>query len=99
MRRGLLLPAAASILLWFAACGPQPLHVTLPAGAGVPALDYQATLDAALKSCRDVRTFSARLSLSGQAGSQRLRGDALVGISDGALRLEALAPGGSAAFI
>ena len=44
-------------------------------------------------------TLQGELSLSGKAGRQTLRGRALAGFAPGALRLEALAPFGSPAFI
>jgi hypothetical protein len=46
-----------------------------------------------------VTTLQAELSLSGKAGRQSVRGRALAGFAPGALRLEALAPFGSPAFI
>jgi hypothetical protein len=46
-----------------------------------------------------VTTLQAELNLSGKAGRQTVRGRALAGFAPGALRLEALAPFGSPAFI
>jgi hypothetical protein len=80
-----------------AACGPS--HLTLPTGPGTPAPDYAPAFATALVRCHDVRTLSAELALSGHAGAQRLRGRVLAGFAPGALRLEAVAPGGSPAFI
>lgn len=82
-----------------AACAPGARRIALPAGTGTPTSDYSAALTSALKACRDVRTLQAELSLSGQAGRQRLRGRVLAGFAPGALRLEAVAPFGSPAFI
>jgi hypothetical protein len=90
-----------AVATWSAvSCAPpgQP-HINFPAGAGSPAPDYAPAFAAALQRCRDVRTFSAALALSGRVGRQKLRGRVLAGLAPAALRLEALAPGGSPAFI
>jgi hypothetical protein len=71
----------------------------LPTGTGTPASDYASPFANALTHCRGVTTLQAELSLSGKAGRQTLRGRALAGFAPGALRLEALAPFGSPAFI
>lgn len=76
-----------------------PPRLSLPAGPGTPAADYAPAFAAALGRCRDVKTLSAELALSGHAGTQTLRGHVLAGLAEGALRLEAVAPGGSPAFI
>ena len=49
--------------------------------------------------CRDVQSLQAELALSGNAGPQKLRGRVLAGFAPGAMRLEAVAPFGSPAFI
>jgi hypothetical protein len=49
--------------------------------------------------CRDVHSLQAELALSGNAGPQKLRGRVLAGFAPGAMRLEAVAPFGSPAFI
>jgi hypothetical protein len=90
----------AAVMMWLAACAPRGLaRLTLPTGPGTPAPEYATAFATALTHCRDVRTFSAELALSGHAGAQKLRGRVLVGFAEGALRLEALAPGGNPAFI
>jgi hypothetical protein len=100
MRRTVQIALLACAALATAVCTPKGLpHLTLPTGPGTPAPDYATALATALIRCHDVRTLSAELSLSGHAGSQKLRGRVLVGLAPGVLRLEALAPGGSAAFI
>jgi hypothetical protein len=78
-------------------CGPP--RVTLPSGTGQPLLDYEPIFGAATASCRDVRTLTADLSLSGSAGRQRLRGHVIAGFAPGALRLEGVAPFGGPVFI
>jgi hypothetical protein len=92
-----LLAAAA---MFGTACAPHGLaHITLPSGPGAPAPEYATAYAPALSHCSDVRTFSAELSLSGHVGRQKVRGRVLAGMAPGALRLEALAPGGNPAFI
>lgn len=55
---------------------------------------------AATNGCRDVRTLTAEMGLSGRAGGQRVRGTLLAGLARGGrLRLEALAPFGQPVFI
>lgn len=71
----------------------------MPSGTGTPTSDYAAAFATALARCRGVATLQAELSLSGKAGRQPLRGRALAGFAPGALRLEAIAPFGSPAFI
>ena len=91
---------AFSILLiatWGTACGPPRL--VLPAGPGTPAADYAGALSSALAHCRAVRTLQAELGLSGRVGRQRIRGHVLGGFAPEALRLEAVSPLGSPAFI
>ena len=78
-------------------CGPR--RIALPAGAGTPTTQFATAFASALTHCRDVRTLQAELGLSGHVGGQRLRGRALAGFAPGALRLEAVAPFGSPAFI
>jgi len=78
-------------------CGPP--RVTLPSGTGQPRADYEPIFGAATASCRDVRTLTADLSLSGSAGRQRLRGHVIAGFAPGALRLEGVAPFGGPVFI
>jgi hypothetical protein len=100
MRRAVRSALLAGATMVVSACAPPGLaRIALPTGPGAPAPEYAAALASALNRCRDVRTFSAELSLSGHAGSQKLRGRVLVGMAQGALRLEALAPGGNPAFI
>jgi hypothetical protein len=71
----------------------------VPSGTGTPTSEYAAPFATALARCRGVGTLQAELSLSGKAGRQTLRGRALAGFAPGALRLEAIAPFGSPAFI
>jgi hypothetical protein len=79
------------------ACAPRPL--ALPTGAGSPSTDYASIFSQATAGCRDARTLTAELALSGRAGRQKLRGRVLAGLAPGALRLEGVAPFGAPAFI
>jgi hypothetical protein len=91
---GLALLAAAAAT----ACAPARLQ--LPSGDGDPFPSYAEAAREATAACREVRTLSAELGLSGRAGSQKLRGHATVGLSAPAsLRLEGAAPFGPPAFI
>src|SRR5581483_1330812 len=96
MRTPVLIAALVATALC-AACGPP--RIVLPTGQSAPLADFGAPLAAAGTHCAHITTFTAELSLSGQVGSERLRGRVLAGFGPGALRLEALAPGGSPAFI
>jgi outer membrane lipoprotein-sorting protein len=74
--------------------------VTLPTGDGAPFSDYATAWQDATRGCRDVRTLSAELSISGRAGKQRLRGHVLAGLAaPDRIRLEAAAPFGPPIFI
>jgi hypothetical protein len=75
-------------------------HLNLPIGSGIPRPDFAVLFDQATRMCRDVRTITAELSLSGRAGGQRLRGRVQAGLgAPSAVRLEALAPFGAPLFI
>jgi hypothetical protein len=81
-----------------AGCAPHPLR--LPAGPGTPFPDAATAFEQATAPCRDVRTLTAELSLSGRAGAQRIRGRVLAGLAEpAAIRLEGVAPFGPPAFI
>lgn len=99
MRRSVVLALPILILtISGMACGGAR-HITLPTGEGTPVADYASTFAAATARCRDVRTLQAELALSGRAGRRKLRGRVLAGLIPGALRLEAVSPFGSPAFI
>jgi hypothetical protein len=91
---GLALLAAAAAT----ACAPARLQ--LPSGDGEPFPSYAEAAREATAGCREVRTLSAELGLSGRAASQKLRGRATVGLAAPAsLRLEGTAPFGPPVFI
>jgi hypothetical protein len=81
-----------------AGCAARP--IALPSGPGLPDPDFQRTFDEATRACRSITSLTAELSLSGRAGSTRLRARILAGLaSPSAIRLEAVAPFGPPAFI
>jgi outer membrane lipoprotein-sorting protein len=74
--------------------------VTLPTGEGAPFPDYAPAWQDATRGCREVRSMSAELAISGRAGRQRLRGHVLAGLTaPDLIRLEAAAPFGPPLFI
>jgi hypothetical protein len=79
-------------------CSPRP--IVLPTGPARPMPDYARAFDEASAGCRDVRTMTAELSLSGRAASQKLRGRIIAGLErPGSMRLEGVAPFGQPVFI
>jgi hypothetical protein len=86
------------LLLAATACAPKP--ITLPTGDGVPYPDFAGALAASTAACRDVRSITAELGLSGRVGRTKLRGRALIGVAaPDSIRLEALAPFGPPVFV
>jgi outer membrane lipoprotein-sorting protein len=95
MRRLLLLLLLAS---GAGACASRGLQ--LPTGAGEAFPDYRQALQEATHACRDVRSLSAELAISGRVSGGKLRGRVLAGLAaPGRLRLEATAPFGPPVFI
>lgn len=81
-----------------AGCAPKP--IVLPSGDGTPYADFAQPLASATDWCRDIRTLTAELGLSGRVGGVKLRGRALVGVAvPDRIRLEALAPFGPPVFV
>lgn len=86
------------LILAVAACAPKP--IALPEGDGVPYPDFAEPFAVATAPCRDVRSITAELGLSGHVGRTKLRGRALVGLAaPDSIRLEALAPFGPPVFV
>jgi hypothetical protein len=91
VNRGIRLIAVA-LCLATASCAPR--LVTLPSGAGSAYPDYARPYELATERCRDVRSMAAVLSISGKAGSHRLRAKLDAGFEAPArVRLEFPAPG------
>ena len=66
--------------------------ITIPSDPGVPLAGFQQIHERVSAACRDVRTLTAEVGLSGQAGSQPLRGTLHVGFSrPRSMRLQMLA--------
>jgi hypothetical protein len=72
----------------------------MPEGPWTPDPSAPGIFEAASASCRGVRTLTAEIGVSGQAGPSRIRGRVIAGFEHGgALRLEAPAPFGAPIFI
>lgn len=97
-RRVLAACAAISAALTIAACGAR--RIELPSGAGAPAPEAATAYTDAIEACRGARTIRATLSLSGRAGSEKLRGDIDSGFAaPDSVRLEGRHPFGRPVFI
>ncbi|NOT25144.1 MAG: hypothetical protein HOP16_03480 [Acidobacteria bacterium] len=84
--------------LFLAACAPRLLSLPTDPGSTLP--DFERIHREATAGCSNVRTLTAELALSGRAGSQRVRGTAIVGFErPRSIRLEGVAPFGPPAFI
>jgi hypothetical protein len=80
------------------ACAPPRLQ--LPSGDGEAFPEYGQAWDEAARGCRDVRSLSAELAISGRVGSGKLRSRVIAGFAaPGRIRLEATAPFGPPVFI
>lgn len=80
------------------ACAPKA--PTLPSGTGTPFAGYASAYAEATAACRDVRTMTASMALSGKAGSTKLRGRIDAGFAAPArARLEGIAPFGKPVFV
>jgi outer membrane lipoprotein-sorting protein len=95
----LRLPAAlACLIVLSSACAPK--RFAPPSGPGAPYPDYAAAFDAATAACRQTKSITATIALSGRAGKQKLRGQVDAGLTgNGAARLEGRAPFGRPVFI
>ena len=91
--------AAACLAVLCVSCG-APALMKLPSGSGAPASDVNEALAEATAACRQVRTLSAEMAVSGVLRGRKVRGRLLVGISaPGSVRIEAVAPFGAPLFI
>jgi outer membrane biogenesis lipoprotein LolB len=81
-----------------AGCAPKTL--TLPTGPSTPISDPSAIVRDAVDHCKDVRSLTLEIGLSGKVGKTKLRGRLQAGFrAPDAIRLEAVAPFGAPFFI
>jgi hypothetical protein len=87
---------AASVLI--SACGPRTLQ--LPEGSGAPFPEHKEAFAASSAGCRDVKTLTAEIAVSGVVGRGKVRGRVIAGFDrPGRIRLEGVAPMGAPVFI
>jgi outer membrane lipoprotein-sorting protein len=92
--------AAAALLLIFIFIACAPKAPLLPSGGGAPLPEFASAYAQAAEGCDGVRTLSAVMSLSGRAGTQRLRGRIDAGFdAPDRIVLEAVAPFGKPFFL
>lgn len=90
----------AALFLLILAAGCAPKAPTLPSGGGTPFPGFQSAYAQATEGCAAVRSLSAVLSLSGRAGTQKLRGRIDAGLeAPDRIVLEAVAPFGKPFFV
>jgi outer membrane lipoprotein-sorting protein len=81
-----------------AACAPKA--PVLPGGASSPFPEFASAYHQATAACRDVKTLTASMAMSGKAGTTKLRGRVDAGFAAPArARLEGIAPFGKPVFI
>ena len=90
--------STGAAILWLAGCAHKP--PVLPSGNGTPFPGFAAAYDEATSQCRDVRTITVSIGLSGKAGATKLRGHIDAGFAAPAsARLEGVAPFGKPVFV
>jgi hypothetical protein len=93
--------SAVGLVLVVGGCAAK--RVALPSGAGTPFPGFAAAHEQAVSDCREVKTLTASLGLSGRAGQTKLRGHIDAGFAAPAsVRLEGFPPlsfGGRPVFI
>jgi hypothetical protein len=91
---------AGAFFLLLLSIGCAPKAPTLPSGAGVPFPAFAEAYAQATETCATVKTITAVLSLSGRAGTQRLRGRIDAGLeAPDRIVLEGVAPFGRPYFV
>lgn len=91
--------ASLVLLVLVVAAGCAAKTPPRPAGNAIPDPTAIAAFNTATAACKGYRSFEGELSLSGRAGSERVRGRIVAGLEPGGLRLEAVAPFGAPFFI
>jgi outer membrane lipoprotein-sorting protein len=90
--------AGALLLVVLSACAPKA--PTLPAGTGVPFPEFASAYGAATSDCHHLRSLTAVISMSGRAGTQKLRGRIDAGLAEpDRIVLEGVAPWGKPFFV
>jgi outer membrane biogenesis lipoprotein LolB len=87
----------ATLLLTSGACAPRGF--VPPSGPSTPLSDYQSVFQEATAACRDIRSLTAEVGLSGQIEGRRVRGRLQLGVAADSMRVEAMAPFGQPMFI
>ena len=96
IRTPLLFTLVATVAV--SACAPKA--PALPSGRGSPFPEYAAAFQEATASCKEVKTITASMALSGRAGKTKLRGRIDAGFAAPArLRLEGIPPFGRPVFV
>lgn len=85
-------------LVSLTACAPK--RIALPTDPGTALPDFARIHEQVSAECRNARTVTAELALSGRAGDEKLRGRVVFGFErPDSMRLEGVAPFGAPAFI
>ena len=96
--RGLLIACGFIAAAAISGCAPKP--PALPTGTGAPFADFAGAYDRATAGCRNVKTITVSMGLSGKAGSTKLRGRIDAGFAEPArARLEGIPPFGKPVFV
>ena len=94
-RTVVFLPLAVALLSGCVPAAPQ-----LPMGTGTPFPGFADAYQEATAACRDVRTITVSMAMSGKAGSTKLRGHIDAGFEAPArARLEGIPPFGKPVFV
>jgi len=100
MRGRLVLVLALALALACGAGACAARLVQLPVGEGEAFPGYEEALQGATRGCREVRSLSAELAVSGRVDGRKLRGRVMAGLTaEGRIRLEGAAPFGPPVFI
>jgi outer membrane lipoprotein-sorting protein len=93
-------PALVVLALAAALTACAPKAPALPTGTGTPFAGYAAAYEEATASCREIKTLTASMAMSGKAGTMKMRGRIDGGFAaPGRLRLEGIPPFGKPVFV
>lgn len=97
---GLLICCGAFAAAALALGGCAPKAPSLPTGTGTPFPEFASAYAEATAACRDIKTITLSMALSGRAGSTKLRGRIDAGFAaPSRARLEGIAPFGKPVFV